>query len=301
MAFIQIPKSNTLRMVRTDNQGSNLQNFDNRLLQQEDYVDYNDRPYFQKISGSDVILIQFATDVVLGNITAEIYDLEDVLISDETSNISLILASTSFSFYNLSFTVAVEGFYYLKITFDTPDTYQSEYFQIDGFETAKMVKIEYNTSENDGIIYDNSETFIVRLEGRLVEYTPGQEKEVYENHNQSLVNLNSFPIRTFTLEYGPIPRYMVEKLNLALSHQVFKVNDVEYQSKDGPDTSLLKDGVVITNLYADSVILQQVDYEDYTSASDDVEPTTNHILIDEFTGKLIIKDSGTEYFTRYKD
>jgi hypothetical protein len=301
MAFIQIPLSNTLRMVRTDNQGSNLQNFDNRLLHQEDYVDYNDRPYYQKVSGSDVMLIQFATDVALGSITAGIYNLSNVLVSDETSNISLILTSTSFSFYNLSITVATEGFYYLKITFGTPDTYQSEYFQIDGYETDNVLKIEYNTSENDGIIYDNSETFVIRLEGRLVEYKPGQEKEVYENYNQALVNLNSFPIRAVTLEYGPIPRYMVEKLNLALSHQVFKVNDVEYQSKDGPDTSLLKDGVVITNLYADTVNLQQVDYEDYEAASDDVAPDTFLILIDETTGKLIIKDSGTEYNTRYKD
>lgn len=301
MSFVQIPLSNTLRMVRTDNQGSNIQNFDNRLLQQEDYVDYNDRPYYQKVYGSDVVLIQFATDVALGDITAGIYDLEDVLISDETSNITLILTSTSFSSYNLSFSIAAEGYYYLKITFDTPDVYQSEYFQVGGFETDNIVKIEYNTSENDGIIYDNSETFVIRLEGRLAEYKPGQEKEVYENYNKSLVNLNSFPIRTFTLEYGPLPRYMVEKLNLALSHQVFKANDVEYQSKDGPDTNLLKDSVVITNMYADSVMLQQVDYEDYTTASDDVAPETYHILIDQNQGKSIMVNGGVEYFNRYKD
>jgi hypothetical protein len=289
-------------MVRTDNQGSNLQNFDNRLLQQEDYVDYNDRVYFQKISGSDTILIQFATDVALGDITAGIYDLEDVLISNETSNISLILTSTSFSVYNLSITIAAEGFYYLKINFDSPDTYQSEYFQIDGFETDKMVKMEYSESENDGIIYDNSETFIVRLESRLAEYKPGQEKVVYTNFNEALSNLNSFPIRTFTLEYGPLPRYMVEKLNLALSHQIFKANDVEYQSQEGPEADLLKDSVVITNMYHGTVNLQQVDYEDYTAAADDVAPTTNHILVkDEDIGKLIIKNLGTEYFTRYKD
>lgn len=301
MAFIQIPLSNTLRMVRTDNQGSNLQNFDNRLLHQEDYEDYNDRPYYQKVSSADTILIQFATDVDLGDITAGLYDLEDNLIANETSNISLILASTSFSFYDLSFTVGAEGFYYLKITFDTPDIYQSEYFQIDGYETERMVKIEYNTDENDGIIYNNNQTFIIRIEGRLAEYEPGQNKETYTNFDESLVNLNSYPTRTAVFEYGFIPRYIVEKLNLALAHEIFKANDVEYQSNDEPGSDLLKDSIVITNMYKGETKLQQVTYEDYTAAADDVEPTIYPILIDESEGVLILKDSGTEYFTRYKD
>jgi len=300
MSFVQIPLSNTLRMVRTDNRTGLLQNFDNTLLQDEDYVDYNDRPYYQKISGTDDILIQYATDQT--PVTAKVYDLEDNEVSDVTTDITLILTSTSFNYYNLNFNVAAEGFYYLKMDFgSSTEVYQSEYFQIDGYETDNIVKIEYNTSENDGIIYDNSETFVIRIEGRLVDYKPGQEKEVYTNYNESLVNLNSFPIRTFALTYGPVPRYMVEKLNLALSHQVFKANDVEYQSKDGPDADLLKDSVVVTNLYDGAAKLQQVDYEDYTAASDDVAPTTNHILIDETTGKLIIKDTGTDYYTRYKD
>jgi hypothetical protein len=287
-------------MVRTDDQSTNLQNFDNRLLQQEDYVDYNDRPYLQKVSSSDEPLIQFVTDYDLVDIKAEVFDIEDNLIADKTSGITLILASTSFDIYDLKFQVAVEGNYYLKITFDT-ETYESEWFQIDGYETDNVLKFEYNTSENDGIAYLDNETFIIRCEGRMVEFKPGMEKEVYTNYNESLVNLNAYPVRVFKVELGAIPRYMIEKINLALSHQLFKINDVEYQSKDEVDAELIQDKETVTNLYEGSFNAQQVDYEDYTTASDDVEPTIYPITVDEVDTVLFIVDAGVTFYTKYKD
>ena len=300
MAFgVQIPLSNTLRMVRTDNRTGLLQNFDNTLLQDEDYVEYNDRYYFQKIAGTDEILIQFATDETA--ITAIVYDLDDNVVSTETANISSVLESTSFDIYDLKFTIAAAGYYYLKMTFGATIIYQSENFQIDGYNTDNILKIEYNTSENDGILYSDSQTFILRFEGRMVECKLGQEKESYTNFNESPETLNSFPTRSFKLTYGPVPRYIAEKFNLALAHELVKVNDVEYHSKEGNEADLIKDGLTVTNMYEGDVTLQQVDYENYESAADDVEPTTYQLLIDEFTGKLIIKDSGTEYYTRYKD
>lgn len=297
--IVQIPLSNTLRLVRTDNRSGQLQNFDNTLLQDEVHEDYNDRPYYQKINGTDTILIQFATDAT--TIKAEIFDLSDELVSDISGSISTVQTSTSFTVYDLSFSVAAEGFYYLKMTFDTTETHQSENFQIDGFETRRMIKIEYNTDENDGIIYNDNQTFVVNIEGRIVEYEPGQDKEVYENFNKSLVNLNSYPTRTMTFEYGFIPRYMVEKLNLALAHEVFKANDVEHQSIEGLESDFMRAAVVVTNMYKGDVKLRQVIYEDYESVSDDVAPTTNHILIDESGGKSIMLEGGINYFNRYKD
>ena len=302
MSFVQIPLSNTLRMVRTDNQDSLLPNFSNRLLHQEDYNGYHDIPYAQKISSSDNILVQYATD--LTPVTAEIYDITDTLIIDKSADISLIYTGTTFNIYDLLFTLATEGYYYLKMTFGTGETqqiWQSEIFQIDGFDTSKIVKVEYNTSENDGITYLNDETFVIRIEGRIVEYNPGQNKETYTNYNESLVNLNSYPKRGFRLEYGPLPRYMIEKINLALGHEVFKVNDVAYQSDDGADAELIKDGEYVTNIYKGTVQLQEVDYENYLTATDEAAAETFRILIDSSDGLLVVVDEGVNYNVKYKD
>ena len=89
---------------------------------------------------------------------------------------------------------------------------------------------------------------------------------------------------------------MVEKLNLASSHEVFKINDVEYQSDGEPSAELLQDDVVITNLYKGKLDVQQVTYENYTTVSNDVAAETNYILYDSGgVNKLIITDSGTDY------
>ena len=151
---------------------------------------------------------------------------------------------------------------------------------------------------NKGVI---DQTFIINIEGRLAEYDPGQNKETYKSFNESMVNLNSYPTREIELEYGFVPRYMSEKLNLALAHETFKVNDVEYQSDGGPDAELISDGDWITNMYKGKVKLQQVTYEDYTNVTDDIEPTINPILVDEFETVLIITDSGTDFYAEYKD
>lgn len=301
MAFgVQIPKSNTLRMVRTDNQSYNLQNFDNRLLNQMTFEDYNDKFYAQKIAGTDTILLQFATDYT--TITAKIYNLSDELVIDKTSSISTIQTAENFTRHELSFKFATEGYYYLVLDFDNKtETYQSEVFQIDGFDKDHLLKLEYNTSENDGILYDNDQSFVIRIEGRMVEGIPGQNKESYNNYNNAPSTLNSFPIIKFNLEYGFVPLYMIEKLNLAIAHEVFKVNDVEYFSEEAPDSEIVSDSLYVTNMYKGEVKLQQVSYENYDEAAADVEETIYPILVDEFETVLILKNEETEYYAKYKN
>lgn len=277
--MIQIPLSNTLRMVRTDDQ-SDIQNFDNRLLHQEDHVLSRDIPYLQKIKSSDRILIQFATDETTP--TAEVFDYQGNLISNKSNDILLILESTTFTVYNLDFTLANQGIYYLRLTF-TNEVWTSNYFQIDGFDEQRLVKIEYNTSETDGILYDNNESFVIRMEGRLAEYQPGQNKEMFTSFDETLINLKSYPIRNAVFEFGPIPRYLLEKLNLALAHEIFKINDVEFQTEDDIESELLRNAVNITNMYGGSVVLQQVNYEKYLEATED-EPEEDYYRVYDTEG-----------------
>lgn len=92
---------------------------------------------------------------------------------------------------------------------------------------------------------------------------------------------------------------MIEKLNLALSHQVFKVNDVNYQAKEEAETELIKTERNVTNLYTGKLALQQEEYEEYTNATDDVAPTINPILVDEFETVSFMKNDGTLYYNKY--
>ena len=86
-----------------------------------------------------------------------------------------------------------------------------------------------------------------------------------------------------------------------MSHEVFKVNDVEYQAEGGIDSEIVKDGNYVTNIYKGATKLQEVVYEDYSSIAEEAPTDTYHILIDEFDGKLIITDGGIDYYTKYRD
>jgi len=298
--MIQFPRSNSLRVIRKDNADAQLQNFDNRLLHEEVYGDYNDFPYSQPFIASDNILVQFASDQ--GTPTAILLDETGIQVGDKTSDITQVLTGATFNIYNLQFNVAVAGFYQLVCTFANGEIWKSEYFEIGDFGNDKdYVKIEYNTSTNDGILYNNSESFVIRLKGRLVEYVPGQEKTTYNSFSQAMEALQSYPIRKANLELGLMPRYMLEKLNLALGHLVFKVNDVAYQSEGEPDSTLVREGIDVTSYYTAEVELQQTDYESYLVATENTEPAIYPIKIDYSGNYLIFRENGSNFYAKYRD
>jgi len=61
------------------------------------------------------------------------------------------------------------------------------------------------------------------------------------------------------------------------------------------------EGVDVTNMYKGKVKVQEVDYENYTLATDDAPPDTFDLLAESSGNKLIAKESGVDYFIRYKD
>jgi hypothetical protein len=269
---------------------SSPQNFDNTLFPDEDFLKYTrTRDYYQKVKAADDILIQFATDAT--SLSAEVYDEDDVLATDVTSNITEVVASTNFSIYNLEFNIGGAGVYYLKLTIDGI-VYRSELFQI-ATSFVNTIEIEYNTSENDGVVYSNDETFVINVEGRFAEYKAGSEKETYSSFNQRLVNLKSYPLRMILFEFGGLPRYMVEKLNIALQHEVVKINGVQYQSEEGIENELIRDEFYISERYKGQVQMRQVVYENYETAIEEEPVDTFRIEQNVNRDLLIIDDIGS--------
>lgn len=289
--IINIPKSTSLRFVK---QGS-PQTFDNTLLESESYYAYvmMRSLYHQKLTITDNIWIQFSTDAA--TIKFELFDSDDVLIDDLTSQIVTVIASTSYTVYNLRFNVTTLGNYYIKATFDS-DLYFSEPFKIGTFSNTVLLK--YKTSENDGVVYDDDEYFFLRIEGRFAEYMPGSERTTYNSFNQTIVNLKAYPTASYLLEFGAIPRYVLEKLNIALAHEIVSINGVEYQQKDNINASMLRGDYLVTEMYKGSVMMRQVDYENYDSVVEDVPVetyfidinTTGDNLLINATDKIIYKD-----------
>lgn len=290
-AIVQIPKSTALRFV----QQASPQTFDNTLLESENFLNYVRMrdAYKQKFAKTDEIWIQFATDATA--ITIELFDSEGTLIDDKSADIVTVIASTSFTVYNLRFTISETGTYYVKMQFDT-EIFISEPFQIGTF--ANTILIKYKGSEHDGVIYTDDTYFNLRLEARFAEMQAGSERVTYNSFNQKMVNLKSYPLRSFLFEFGAIPRYILEKLNIALTHETITINGVEYQQADSIEASMLRSDYLVTEMYHGSVVMRQVDYENYETVAED-EPedtffielnTTGDLLLWNETEKIIYKD-----------
>jgi hypothetical protein len=277
--LIQIPRSNSLRFINE----SAVQNFDNTLLPDEDFPLYASAgaDYLQKVKNSDVILTQFATDAAA--IGAIVRYEDGSLYSDQTGSIASVLDSASFSVYNLEITLGAAGIFYIELDFDGT-IYRSELFRVDGFQ--KTVQVQYSGSENDGIVYNNSEQFTFNIEGRVAEYQPGMEKTTYTSFNQSATLLKGWPLRFAVLELGGVPRYMIEKLNIALAHDVFKVNGVQYVAEGDVKAEMIRDTFTVTAKYKASIQLREVNYENYLDAAEDAPADTFFILVDVDDNKL---------------
>jgi hypothetical protein len=277
--LIQIPRANTLRFVNE----SGVQTFDNTLLADESFPLYANvgADYLQKVKSTDTILTQFSTDATV--ISAIVRYSDGSLYSDQTANINAVLTSTTFSVYNLEMSLGAAGIFYLELDFDGT-IYRSELFRIDGF--GKTIQVTYSGAENDGIVYNNNEQFVINIEGRIAEYQPGMEKTTYTSFNQSAVLLKGWPIRFAILEIGGVPRYMLEKLNIALAHDIVLVDGVRYVAEGDLEAEMIRDEFMVTARYKGRIQLRQVDYENYLDAAEDEPEDTFRILIDVDDNKL---------------
>jgi hypothetical protein len=270
--IIEIPRSCTLRMIKE----GDPQSFDNTLAADETYMRYvRTMDYTQKIRSTDEITMQFSTDA--SSIQAIVRGEDGNQISDKTADIASILAYENFTTYELKFSIGAAGVYYLELTFDS-DVYISELFEIN--DIAELISITYYGSENDGVNYVNAIQFTLNIEGRFMQYMPGQQKEVYTSFNERLIALNAYPIRMFVLETGALPRFMVEKLNIALQHETIMIAGVQYANEEPLDVELIKDDIIATDRYKASVQLRQVAYEVYEATVTEEEAETNRILMD---------------------
>jgi len=267
--FFVIPKSNTLRFVRTDanilpsGYLSDKPTRDNRLFQDQVYQPGATlHPYWQKFNTGDPILTQFTSDYP--NISVKLYN-ELGNSFDYTNLINTIFTyqdGSNAKIYDILIdTTNLGGNYYIKISaagLGRPSLeFTSEWIQIDDF--SDLAYIIWSQSVRDGIMYTNNEQFGFRVDALLADITSEVDKNVFMGFDFELINEKSIPKKIMNFATDPIPWYIAEKLTLAFDHEQVTINDEYYQAPDKP-TSTFK---TWTNLYEFNCKLQQVFYENY--------------------------------------
>lgn len=291
--YLEIARLNSLNWVRTDNQSGTKPNFDNRLLHQENHPNYYDFPYYQKFNIGDTILTQIATSRPLPTVK-----LINALTLAQTTltfgNPASIIATTSYGlvyFYNLSVdTTSLKGKYYITMTFGTI-VYQCDYFEVGDYSTYPLFQYTHSEiGQFKGIWFSGVETFGFRLDSRMCEVQYGLNKVTHESFNSRLENLSTDIKRYAILELDAIPRYILEKINVATQLDTLIVNGVNYQIEDSPEQEFVKDGIIATNRYTGIIKLREVEFEIYEELEALIYTETNYIMIND-TDKMSINDT----------
>ncbi len=294
---ITIPRSQTLRFVSQDNYLQDKYNHDNRLLQDEGRNGDEPLVYFQKISTGDQVLIYLITDYP--TISCKIYDSLGVL--QQTVSLTDVGAGLIdlTAYYGIVDTSILGGIFYCILKFTgvglPSHTYKSEYFEIADFSTYPLLK--WKTNEYSGIFYTNPNIiFGFRIEADITGYVGKLDTESFEAFNSTIVNLKSKIKRIINFETDKIPRYIYEKLIIALGHNHFYINDIEYVSIDSPSDEPIKD----SQFYLFKATLAQVEYEvyDFLQESTGGTPTTNQGIL-SFDGINFASSDGNDLIKIY--
>jgi len=283
---ISIPRANPLRFVRTDNYYSitpNKPNLYNRFLEHETWqIGDTKNYYYLKFNITDPIYTQFTTNYETIKIT--VYTDLNVIVDSITivgvtktvagagsitMTVPKVYTDTSGN-RAIQFkidTTLMSGNYYVCLELSgagRPNReYQSEFFEVGDYD--ELTYITWYGSDTDGIFYDLTQIFGIRIEAFFAEVELGTNSEIYENYNKASIMLRSISTRDFLFYPTFIPRYITELLSIGLSHETVYMNDMLVVAKDKPNITYLDK----SNLYEYKQTFSDVEYEQYEALVDE--------------------------------
>ena len=278
-----VSKANSVRFIVGDGLDPH---FDNTLFNDEDFYGIRKKAYCQRYVSGAVLLVQ-----IKGNTTETV-----VLTRYNSDNTSAVVSVTDtytytgFKIYDYEITIGATDQFYLIATSDEDDSWTSEPVITD--ERGRMLKIQWYgfdpelTFEFD---YTNDEVNLAYIDANLIEWSPAGESTVYDNQDEK-VKIKENLYRQLKFETEPMPRYMAEKLKIAMAHDNLVVNDIIYTVEDQPETSLsTKNMVTLTAVLVQSTVLG-LNTDDIGFDCDNIV-TTNDMIDNLF------KENGTGQFS----
>ena len=290
MAFITTPRSQSLRFI-SKNEYLDSQTYDNRFV--KDLIYANTLPYYyvQQFIQSDTLWCQFRTDY--NDITVNLVN--NVNSRVELSKILIYTDSSLRNYYEFDVDLSsLSGCYFVEIIgndFDKPELIkQSEIFSIsESIEHSLSIEwFNNNYGYDDQMHWDVGRRQMIRLICMDRELSSDQNKTVYTNAGYYPMTLKSKPLRLLNLIIDKAPFWIIEKINIGLSHDEFYVNGIRYNTDAVIEIEKLGDLL----LNKASIQLTQFDFEDGEDKEVTGEPVQSYILFNNLGDYMLYNDSG---------
>lgn len=239
--MFSIATLNPLRFIDTSNINFG---FDGNFAVDQVLSYQNPKCYCQKWQLSDTLRLQVLSDFVP----------TDLLIKDLYSDLTVasvawaekptIIIDQTFKVYELEyqFITLPEGKYYTQFSYEDENEVEhlliSEPIYIAQVQENTLL-LQYKNSINDfDVIFDTGIVFNFRVESAIKDYTPGNNRAIYNDQNVNPTLLSATPFRKFKFylgfQYG-IPEWVFDKVNWIQSVDQVKYNNVFYQIVEGSD------------------------------------------------------------------
>jgi len=255
-----LPRSNSLRFIDAGKLQS-VQNYDNRLIVDLYYAKTLPYYWIQQFQTNDLLWFQYRTNY--NDILTELIDEAGNRVDLAGSTTLVFTDQSGIEYYNVIVdTSALIGKYRIEINGSSAGRPNFQFFS-ECFNVSTIVLdsifIEWfgNDFAYPDQMYWSDFKQGVRVIGRDREFTPEQNKSVYDNSDYAPITLKSKPIRNMLLEINNAPFWMIEKVNIGLSHDEFYVQSVQYNTGDAISQEKLGDLLTAKA----TIQLTQVDFE----------------------------------------
>jgi len=226
-----------------------LPSFDNTMFADETHFRVAKHPFFQKFFSTDTVTIQAEVDT--GQNMEMQYSVgtihyPGVVVWGEFQSMTgeaKVFTGVTYDYWEID--IAMTSFTVVKFkaiileSESVVETWSSEPVEI-VTNDGKYLQIEFFNLENKFHAYYTNPTeadrlsHLIRIKGRLMKYKPAGETSVYDNQDE-IVKTKDEVKRILTLETELIPPYLAEMLVVAVAHDKFFVNEVEFVAEKKPD------------------------------------------------------------------
>lgn len=277
-ALLTFPTSQQLRFINRTEEATTKPSFINRLYNHYIPKGIVHQRYCQLVEQTDPLIIQFRTSytsfdmniVKQSGYVKTSYSGQEVEIHSYTEEDGTVM-----KVYNVTIDVTgLTGEYFFTLDTTTgglpANTFWSEPFDVQAeHEDTMVLRYGGNTGINDKMRW-GEESYTIdtyqqnRINSRILKPTFGINKSTYNDSDNELTNLNAYPNATDELEIREAPYYIIEKINLALGHDEFYVDDLLYNTDDELDLSMWEK----KQMGSGKIPLRRVEYE--TSQDDEL-------------------------------
>jgi hypothetical protein len=236
--FFDVPIMNGVKFVARDDLEPSS---DNTRFNEWQLIGFTKNCYYQKYLKSDVIPVQYRTDIDISNHFIDVLDRDNNQVATITPVEVYDQGDFKYFQFLIDCNIITESIFYVRITASGAQTYQSISEPImTSNDWPQCNKISWTLQRNNFLnaTYFNGFEPFVRIESHFGPVRKPQiESKIFRDANNDLRIINTTDKRIIESRLYQLPGYLLEVIQWATGCDTFKINDLRVTIEQGLEVS----------------------------------------------------------------